>query len=347
MINLRSDTFTLPSDEMRQIMQNAEVGDDYYQEDESTNKLQEYCKELFKTEDALFTTSGMLSNRLALMAQTSPGDEVITEHDYHINLFESGATAALAGVVLNTLHTLDGVIRVQDVKKAIDAKPRENIYAQVKLLSIENTINSKQGKVYPLNEIEALFHFCHEKGIHIHLDGARIFNAHIATGIPIHTYAKFTDTLNVCFSKGLGSPFGSMLLGSSEIINKARRLRVWLGSGFHQIGMNAKACHFALTSQIERLKEDHRLTKLLAKKLSSIPVLAINLDRIETNMIFFDVSNLKTTALAFIERCEQLRLQLCEWSPSVVRIVVHRDVTELQINEAYDIIAKVIHQYKG
>ena len=341
MIDLRSDTFTLPSSAMRLTMQNAVVGDDYYQEDESVNKLQEYCKKLFGVEDALFTTTGMLSNRLAILSQTEPGDEIITEHDYHLNLFEGGATAALGGVVINAIHTSDGVIRLDDIKRAIFSKPREDIYAQVKLISLENTINSRQGKVYPFKELETISTFCRENNISLHLDGARLFNAHIATAIPLDMYAGLADTLNVCFSKGLGSPFGSMLMGSTEVIKKAKKLRIWLGSGFHQAGINAEACYYALTSQLDRLREDHRLTKLLAERLSFIPRLKLNLDEIETNMIFFDVSQYNITAKEFVEKCKVKGLLLCEWLPTVIRIVVHRDINEEDIERAYSIISEI------
>lgn len=340
-INLRSDTFTTPSYEMRKVMQQAEVGDDYYDEDPSAIKLQEYCKELFQVEDALFMTSGMLSNRLAVMSQTSAGDEIITEHNYHLNLFESGPTAALARVVINTVKTIDGIIRVEDIKCAINAKPREDFYSSVTLVSLENTINSYQGKIYPINEIEFVSAYCRDKGISLHLDGARLFNAHVATGIPLHIYASYVDTLSVCFSKGLGSPFGSMLMGKKDIIKKAKRLRVWLGSGFHQIGIYAEAARFALSSQLERLKIDHRLTKQLAEKLMLISNLNVDVNNIETNMIFLDISKFNISADEFVERCKSNGLLLCSWLPSLIRIVVHRDITEEMIQTSYEIIRSV------
>lgn len=341
MINMKSDTFTLPSKAMQQSMQTAEVGDDYYDEDVSANKIQEYCKDLFQVEAALFMTSGMLSNRLAVMSQTRPGDEILTEHDYHLNMFESGATAALAHVVVNTLRTSDGVIRVSDIERAIHAKPREDYYAQVTLVSLENTINSRQGKVYPLHEIQAISQYCRQKGINLHIDGARLFNAHVATGIPLHTYAKYADTISVCFSKGLGSPFGSMLMGKKDIIQRAKRLRIWLGSGFHQIGVYAAAAHFALISQLERLQEDHCLTKILAYKLMQIPDLNVDANTVETNMIYFDVTKLNMSADEFVAQCQSLGLSLCVWLPSIVRIVIHRDITEEMVYKAYEIIARI------
>lgn len=341
MINLRSDTFTMPSTDMRKVIQNAEVGDDYYAEDESANRLEDYCKELFGVEDAVFATSGMLSNRLAVMSQTRPGDELVTDHSYHINMFESGAIASLAGIVINTVQCKQGVITTSDLKKAIDSKPREEFYTQVKLVSIENTINSHQGKIYPLEEIKHISEFCRKANIRLHLDGARLFNAHVATKIPLKIYAQYADTINVCFSKGLGAPFGSILMGSKETIKEARRLRVWLGSGFHQIGMNAKACYFALENQLDRLAEDHRLTKLLAQKIAASTPIQIDLNSIETNMIYFDVGQFNITAADFVERCKKNGVFLCEWLPTTVRIVLHRDIQEKDVLFAAEIIEKV------
>lgn len=227
MIDLRSDTVTVPTPDMRRVLSKAEVGDDAYGEDKSVNNLQDYCKDLFQVEDALFVTSGMLANRLAMLTQTSPGDEVVTDYSYHINFFDSAAAAAICHVVFNTRNSDQGILTVEEVQKAFHSKPRYHHFAQIKLVSIENTINGYAGKIFPFEEIKKLRTYTTQKNILLHLDGARLFNAHIETKIPLHDYARQVDTLSVCFSKGLGAPFGSMLMGKKEIIEKA----VFLPSG--------------------------------------------------------------------------------------------------------------------
>jgi len=337
-IDLRSDTFTLPSIEMREHISRAEVGDDYYGEDKSVNRLESYCMELFGKEGAIFTTSGMLANQLAIVTQVARGNEVVTEYNYHINLFESAQHAAFSHVVLNGRETCDGVIRVADVARALSSKPRESTYSQVELVSIENTISSRQGKIFPFEVILDLRSYTKEKGINLHMDGARLFHASIATKIPLSGYAEQVDTLGVCFSKALGAPFGSMLMGPKEIIEKARRLRVWYGSGFHQIGIYAEAAYFALTRQFDRLSEDHRLTKLLAEKLMRLPEFGVNAEFIETNMIFINLSKLGLGAEDFAARCQAKGVMVLAFLPTTVRLVVSRNVNEADINKAAEVI---------
>lgn len=341
MIDLRSDTFTLPTAEMREHIAGAEVGDDYYGEDESVNRLENYCKELFGKEDAIFTTSGMLANQLGVISQTSRGNEVVTEYNYHINLYESAQHATFCHVVMNGRETADGVLRVADVERAVKSKPREATYAQVDLVSIENTINHRQGKVFPFDELKNLRAYTRREGIYLHMDGARIFHAHIVTGIPLDAYASEVDTLSVCFSKGLGAPFGSMLLGRRDVIERARRFRVWYGSGFHQIGIYAEAAHFALTRQLDSLAEDHRLTRLLAERLSELPALAPDLSAVETNMIFINLAPLGLDVDDFEKRCRQRGLLLCGFPPQMVRLVVNRNVNEAEVREAAEILLRV------
>lgn len=345
MIDLRSDTTTLPSMALRECLQHAEVGDDSFGEDKSVNRFQDYCRELFNVEEALFVTSGMLANRLAVLSQTSRGDEIATEYGYHINFFDSGATAALCGVVINAKRTQDGILRVEDIEEMLASKPRYHVFAQLKLITLENTINSRQGQLFPYEELQRIRTFSKTKGLGIHLDGARLFNAHIACGIPLAGYAEEVDTLSVCFSKGLGAPFGSMLMGKKDIIEKAKRFRVWLGSGYHQIGFYAEAAYFALTQQMERLKEDHRLTKILAEKISIIKELKVDPHNISTNMIFLDTEDLNVSSQDFLDECSRQGVLLFPWLPTVVRAVIHRDIEEDQIQKASEVILKVSESF--
>jgi threonine aldolase len=341
MIDLRSDTFTLPTRAMREHLAWAEVGDDYYSEDASVNRLEDYCKDLFAKEAALFTTSGMLANQLAVISQVERGNEVITEYNYHINLYESAQHAALCHVVLNGRETSDGVLRVADVERAVASKPRENIYSQATLVAIENTINHRQGKIFPFDEIEKLRTYTAERGLRLHMDGARLFHSHIATGIPLDVYARKVDTLSVCFSKGLGAPFGSMVMGPAEVISRARRFRVWYGSGFHQIGMYAEAAYFALTRHLDSLREDHRLTKLLAEELSQSSELGIDAKSVETNMIFIDLAGLGVSVSDFEAECRARGLLVAGFPPHNVRLVVSRNVDEREVRAAAAILAEV------
>ncbi len=327
-------------------MMQAEIGDDAYHEDKAVVRLESYCKELFGTEAALFVTSGMLANRIAFLVQTTPGDEVITEYNYHVHFFDSAANAAICQVVLNPVHTADGVIRVADVEAAIYSKPRYYHFAQVKLLSIENTINGYAGKVYPYEEITRLRSFTRQHNIRLHLDGARLFNAHVKTGIALSTYAQAVDSLSVCFSKGLGAPFGSMLMGSQAFIDHARRYRVWLGSGYHQIGFNAQAAYYAITHEVSRLQEDHEHARLLAQGLHTLPEVKIELASVETNMVQMHLSPLGIKSKQFCDACAQQGLLLFPWLPDVVRMVVSKQVSEEYIGQAVAIIKKVISALK-
>ena len=342
MIDLRSDTVTLPDKKMREVIANAEVGDDAYQEDKSTNILQDYCKELFQVEDALFLTSGMLSNRLAIMSQVERGDEVITDYNYHINFFDSASFVSVCNVVLNTIYTEDGIIHCDDVKKAIDSKPRYYYFSQPKLISVENTINGWVGKIFPIDDLKKLKIFARENNMNIHLDGARIFNAHVKTNIPLSEYAAQVDTMSVCLSKGLGAPYGSVLMGKKDIIDKARRYRMWLGSGVHQSGFNAKAAYYALRNNIDRIKEDHENTSLLLEKLKEIEEIIINPLSGSTNMIQFDVTNLKLDFDEFLNSCTKEGLLIFPWLPNIIRAVVHKNISSSDITAAANIIRKVV-----
>jgi len=338
MIDLRSDTVTKPSDEMRAYMVEAPVGDDAYGEDGSVNRLQDYCKELFQKEDALFVTSGMMANRLAFLSQTNPGDEVITDYTYHVNFPDSAPMAFIAKVVMNTWHTPDGILRPQHIEEALQSKQRYDYFAQPKLVSLENSINGWAGKIFPFEDIKAVYNFAKQNGLSVHLDGARLFNAHVETGISLSEYASYADTLSVCFSKGLGAPYGSMLMGSREIINKARRFRIWLGGGVHQAGIQAAAAYYAVTHHIDSLKRDHELAKYLAQMLLDIPEVSLNYDAVETNMVQITVDNSDT----FMDQCAKQGLLLFPWVPGVVRAVIHRHITRNDIEKAAAIIRNVI-----
>lgn len=345
MIDLRSDTVTQPCEAMRRYMLEAPVGDDAYQEDASVNLLQDYCKELFQVEDALFVTSGMMANRLAFLSQTNPGDEVITDYYYHVNFFDSAPMTAFAGIVLNTKHTSDGIIRPQDIEQAINSKQRYDYFAQPKLISLENSINGWTGKIFPFEILESIYQLAQAKNLSVHLDGARLFNAHIATKIPLHEYAKQTNTLSVCFSKGLGAPYGSMLMGSKEVLKEARRYRIWLGGGVHQSGMQAAAAYFAIKHNLLRLEEDHKLAQYFANHLISISEIELLNPVVETNMVQFKLHEPRDK---FLEICSQHGLLLFPWMPGVYRAVIHKHISRCDLDKAAEILQHILtHQYSN
>ena len=334
-------------------MAQAPVGDDAYGEDESVNLLQDYCKDLFQVEDALFVTSGMMANRLAFMSQTEPGDEVITDYSYHVNFFDSAPMAVIAKVVMNTCHSPDGILRLQHIEKAINSKQRYDYFAVPKLISIENSINGWAGKIFPFDIQKSLYHFAHDKGLSLHLDGARLFNAHIETGIALSQYASYADTLSVCFSKGLGAPYGSMLMGSRKTIQRARRHRIWLGGGVHQAGMQAAGAYYALTHNLGSLKKDHELAKYFAKMLLEIPGITLDDNEVETNMVQITLGGRLSTKVPmsdsgmFLDRCAKQGLLLFPWVPGVLRVVIHRHITRQDLEQAASIIENVVKMPKA
>lgn len=326
---------------MRAQLAEAPVGDDYYGEDPSASKLESRCNELFGVEASLFCTSGMLANQLAVQAQTSRGDEVITGYGYHLNQYESAQHAAFSGVVLNGRETPDGVLRPEDVLRAIESKPRDAIYAQARLVTVENTISSQQGKVLPLAELHRLRDFTRAHGLRLHLDGARLLNAHIATGTPLAEWAREADTVSVCFSKGLGAPVGSILMGDKVTIDRARQLRMWHGSGFHQIGWCASAALYALENQLGDLAEDHRLARRLAEKLFEHRAFGVHPDKVETNMVFLETSEWGHPAIELEKRCGAAGVLAFAIAPRIVRLVVCRNVKEAEIDRAAEILVEL------
>lgn len=346
MIDLRSDTLTLPTEEMRQVMRTAVVGDDCYGEDESVNRLENYCKQLFEVEDALFVPTGTMSNQLAIKSQVNEGNELITDIRYHVSFYESASTVLLSRVVLNAVKSSDGILTVEDIEQAIESKPRGKLYAQPQLVTIENTVANYQGKVFPLEQIQRLYVFTQANDLALHLDGARLFNAHVATGIPLSEYANSVDSLSVCFAKGLGAPFGSVLMGRKDVIERARKHRKQFGGGLHQSGVYAAAAMYALQHHLPRIEEDHRLTKMLAEKLSEIRELNLHIDEVETNMIFLDLSHLGFSAEELITECKKHHLLLFPLLPNIARIVVHRQNGQEDVLKAAEIIKNVVRKMK-
>ncbi len=336
MIDLRSDTVTKPTPQMRKAMAEAEVGDDVYGEDPTVNKLQERAADMMGMEKALFVPSGSMGNQIAINVHTKPSQEVILEADSHIFNYEMATMAAFSGVMPRPIPTPRGVLPVDKVKEAI--RPPTYYLSQTGLICAENTHNRKAGAIYPQGKLKELVEFAHSKGIPVHLDGARIFNASIASGVPVKKLVRGLDSVMFCLSKGLGCPVGSMLAGSTYFIEEARKVRKRLGGGMRQIGILAAAGLYALDNHIDRLKEDHHNAKLLVKGLEDLG--PVEFEPVATNIIIFSLKNL--SAEEFAQAMKEKKVLVHNISPSRIRLVTHLDVSREVILEAAQKMREVL-----
>lgn len=342
MIDLRSDTVTKPSPAMREAMAQAEVGDDVFGEDPTVNRLQETAAGLLGKEAALFVPSGTMANQLAVRLHTKPGDEIIVEAGAHVVRYESGAAAALSGVQTCWLPGIRGILQPDQIEAAI--RPPDYHNPPTTLICLENTHNRGGGTVYPLPTIQAIRKVAEGRGIAMHLDGARLFNAVVATGIAGAEYARPFETVSFCLSKGLGAPVGSLICSDRERITKLRRLRKMFGGGMRQAGILAAAGLFALKHNIERLAEDHLHAKRLAGALAELPGVRINPEHVETNIVVFDISETRRTADEILMVLKAEGLLLVPFSQTTLRAVTHLDVSSDQIDQACAILKKVLTQ---
>lgn len=339
--DFRSDTCTLPTKEMRKAIYEAEIGDQGYGEDIATNKLEEYCAKLFNKEAAVFMCSGTMSDQVALRCWTESGDEVIIDESYHINYFQGAQSIDLGKVILNITKTKDGIIRVKDIKERLNSRMHDNTFTKTKLLSLENTINTHGGKVFPIEVLREDYEFCKGKGIKVHIDGERIMNACIATGLKPSEYAQYADTITMSFSKGLGGPFGSIIMGDKETMEKARKYRRWYGGHLHQSGFMAAAAYYAVTHNVERLQEDHNNAKLLANMVSK-HTNKIIVNKPETNIVMMDIKNLNIKAVEFVDKCKERGVLLFPYGEYIVRAITCLNVNEEDTVEAASIINEII-----
>ena len=324
-IDLRSDTVTRPTAAMREAIARAEVGDDVYGEDPTVNRLQELAAERLGKEAALFVPSGTMGNQVALRALTHHGDVVLAGEGAHVLRYESGAAAALSGVQVQTLGA-GGLFDGDDVRAAIH--PRDAHYAPTTLVAVENTHNRSGGRVWPLDLQKGVAEAAREHGLRMHLDGARLFNAEVASGIPARTWAEPFDTVSFCLSKGLGAPAGSLVCGSREVIGRVHRFRKMLGGGMRQLGILAAAGLHALEHHVARLAEDHANARRLAQGLEA---LGFSVDPPpETNLVMFRVRD----AGAFSRAARARDLLINPMDAGRMRAVTHLDVAEADVAEA-------------
>ena len=334
-IDLRSDTITKPSSAMRAAMASAEVGDDVYGEDPTVNRLQERVAALLGKDAALFVPSGVMANQTALKVHTQPGDEVIAERGSHVFNYETGAAAFISNVQIHTVEGVRGVIRADQILGAVRSPVYYN--SRSRLICLENTHNQAGGTIYPMDEITKINALARQKDLRMHLDGARLWNAWVATGIHPKEYAQYFDTVSVCFSKGLGAPVGSALAGSAELIEKARKVRKILGGGMRQAGILAAAALFALDNNVERLKEDHEKARHFAEQLGSVPGFSIDLETVQTNIVIVDITRTGKSPGQILAVLRAHRVLMSEMSHSTIRAVMHMDVTMDQVKQAVEI----------
>lgn len=331
-IDLRSDTVTHPTEEMRRAMFEAEVGDDVYGEDPTVNRLEALAAEKLGKEAALFTVSGTMSNLTAVLTHTHHGDEIILGSEAHIFWYEVGGAAALGGVVLHTVpNDSRGRLNPDDIEQAIRGK---NIhYPVTTLLCLENTHNRCGGAVLTAEYTKGICRRAHKQGLKVHLDGARIFNASVALGVPASRLTKDVDSVSFCLSKGLSAPVGSVLCGSKEFIERARKFRKMLGGGMRQAGVIAAAGIVALETMIDRLADDHVNAKRLAQGLSRIKGITFAQETVETNIVMFDLSP-ELSGFEFINGLAKKGVKVGSRGGNLFRAVTHRMVSTKDIDEA-------------
>ena len=339
-VDLRSDTVTRPSAAMRRAMAEAEVGDDVYGEDPTVNRLQERAAEMFGREAALFVPSGSMGNLIAIKVWTQPSNEVICEQRGHINQYELASMCAIAGCMPRTTPAPDGILTWDLIEPLI--RPKTYYYSQTGLVSLENTHNMHGGTVYPPAVTEDVCQRAHAAGLRVHLDGARIFNAAVALGKTVADITRNCDSVMFCLSKGLGAPVGSMLVGSSEFIQKAHIARKLLGGGMRQVGVLAAAGLIALEESPKNLHRDHENAKFLADGLAKMKGISLDPANVMTNIVIFDV---RATGRTAAEICSELGKRKILSGPTdkySIRMVTHCDVNRAGIENALAAIAEVL-----
>ena len=339
-IDLRSDTVTKPTPAMRKAMAEAEVGDDVFGEDPTVNALQEKVAKILGKEAALFVPSGTMANQLSIKSHTQPGDEVIIEVSSHPYNFEGGAGAALSGIQFNCLKGVRGVLDASQIEEAI--RPADHHFPVTRLVCLENTHNRGGGSIYSVEKMAEIYRLTKSKGLLLHLDGARLWNASTATGMKPHEYAQWADSVSVCLSKGLGAPIGSLVSGSESFIHRAHRFRKMFGGGMRQVGIIAAAGIFALDHHLERLKEDHQNAKRLAVGLKEFKGVSIEPKYVETNIVIFDVANTGMTGSQVAEAMKKEGVLIHAFGRTQIRLVTHLDVSNEDIEKALKAFEKAL-----
>ena len=342
MIELRSDTMTRPTPAMRRAMAAAEVGDDVFGEDPTVNRLEAKAAELLGKEAALLVASGTMANLASLLAHCGRGDEVILGHLSHSFIYEQGGMAAVGGICPRTvLNREDGTLRPEEIEAAVRG---DNVhFPRSRLLMIENTHNLCGGAPLDAAFMRAAAEIARRHGLRLHVDGARLFNAAAALGVSARELAAAADSVNFCLSKGLAAPVGSVICGGRDFIERARRARKLLGGGMRQAGIIAAAGIIALEEMVDRLAEDHIQARKLAEGLAAIPGIAIDPDRVRTNIVYFDVSKPGLSAAELLRRLEREGIRMLATGARTIRAVTHYEVTAADIDHALSMLAKLMN----
>jgi len=339
-VDLRSDTVTLPTKEMLEAIRNAKLGDDVYGEDSTVNELEELSAEKMGKEAALLVTSGTQANLTSVMAQTNRGDEVILEADAHIYHYEVGGISALAGAVPKLISGYMGALNPEDVERAI--KGEDIHHPKTTLVCIENTHNRAGGTIITPEQIETLSKITKTRNLKLYMDGARIFNAAVAMGRDVKDFTRHVDSLMFCLSKSLSAPVGSVIVGSHAFINKARKIRKMLGGGMRQAGIIAAPGIIALKKMVDRLAEDNKNARILAEGLAKFEGINIKLDAVQTNIVKFDISGLSLSPKEFLSKLQENGVKASGYGGSIMRMVTHRHIKKEDIEYTLNIVENVI-----
>lgn len=338
--DLRSDTVTLPSARMREAIAQAELGDDVFAEDPTVNRLERLAADRFGKEAALLVASGTMGNLVCVLSHCGRGDEVILGNQSHTFRYEAGGIAALGGVHPHTIgNQADGTLCLHDIEAAI--RPDDVHFPRTRLICLENTHNRCGGAALPAAYIDEVADLTHHHGLSLHLDGARIFNASVALGVDVKTLTRRVDSLSFCLSKGLAAPVGSVVCGSHAFIAQARRIRKVLGGGMRQAGIIAAAGIVALEDMVDRLREDHDNAARLAQGIAKLKGLAIERDRVQTNIVFFNVTSETFTAESFVADLARQGVLMLHLGPSRIRAVTHYGITSEAIDRALSVMSDV------
>lgn len=339
-VDLRSDTVTTPTPEMRKAMAEAEVGDDVFGEDPTVNRLQKRAAQIFGAESALFVPSGSMGNLVSLRAMAQPGDEVICHEDCHFLHYEVGSLAAVAGISARPLRGNRAILDPEEIERSI--RPSGYTFPRTKVIALENTHNLAGGAIYPIDDMRDVRKVAEEHDLSLYLDGARIFNASIATGTPPSEYFAAVDALSFCFSKGLSAPVGSMVVGSRTFVENAHRYRKMHGGGMRQVGILAAACLVAIDTMVERLAEDHVNAKTLAEGIGAMRPEAVNVDEVETNIILVRTQPLGYQPHELVSLMGERRVKFLVYRPGVVRMLTHKDVSAEDITYVLERLGEIL-----
>ncbi|MDR7072324.1 low-specificity L-threonine aldolase [Fictibacillus barbaricus] len=339
MIDLRSDTVTKPTQKMRKAIFEATVGDDVYGEDPTINKLEELAADMLGKENALFVTSGTQGNQLAVLANCSPGDEIVVESESHIFFYEGAAISALAGVQPRVVSGQNGEMKPLDVRNAI--RSQDIHFPDTSLICLENTHNRSGGSIVSFDNMKAIYDIAQTASIPVHIDGARLFNAVVASHKKAADYTQYCDSVQICLSKGLGSPVGSILAGNKQMIQKARKWRKRLGGGLRQAGILGASGIISLTEMVDRLQEDHVKALRLADAIENMEGISL-VNKPETNIVIVNIEKTHKSNEEFLEELKKKGVLAVSFGEGLIRFTTHYDVDSNDIEQAIDIISKVV-----